>query len=294
MKKIIALFITIAGLFGAVSAQTAKTAENKALLYKISGKNLKKASYIYGTIHMICPNEMFGIEKLNGYLDQTDGVLMELDMDDKEDLKSMFSNFQIPDGKSIKDFLSAEQYSKIDELFKNYLGTPVENFKNFHPFILRTLITSSPKSIGCVSPESYEKSFMKIAVEKRKVVEGLETITSQMEKLNRKPMKNHAEELYQVALDPQKLTGEFKELVAVYTLQNSDELYQKIFEKKSDDAEFDKIILDERNIEWMPKIEKNIGEKSFFIAVGAGHLGGKNGVIELLKKKGYKIEAIRL
>lgn len=294
MKKILALFITVAGLFGAISAQTAKPAEDKALLYKISGKNLKKPSYIYGTIHIICPNEMFGMEKLNNYIDQTDSVLMELDLDNSGEMKTMFSAFQIPDGKSIKDFLTAEQYAKVDEMFKNYVGVPVENLKNFHPFMLSTLVTTSPKSLGCASPGSYDKSFMESAVAKKKAVEGLETVASQMENVNRKPMRKHAEDLYRLALDTQKSIDEFKNLIVIYKTQNSDELYQKSISGKLGDAEFEKAMLDDRNIDWIPKIEKALGEKSVFIAVGAGHLGGKNGVIALLKKKGYKIEAIRL
>lgn len=294
MRKILALFITIAALFGAVSAQKAKPAEEKALLYKISGKNLKKPSYIYGTIHLICPDQMFGMEKLNGYIDQSDGVLMELDLDNPEELKSMFAAFQIPDGKSLKDFLTAEEYAKVDEMVKNYIGVPVENLKTFHPFMLSTLITTSQKAIGCMPPGSYDKIFMETAVAKKKSVEGLETVADQMKTINRKPMKKYAEDLYKLALDPQKSVDEFKNLVITYKLQNSDELYEKMVNGKLGDAEFEKALLDERNADWIPKIEKSIGEKSIFIAVGAGHLGGKNGVLELLKKKGYKIEAIRL
>jgi uncharacterized protein YbaP (TraB family) len=54
------------------------------------------------------------------------------------------------------------------------------------------------------------------------------------------------------------------------------------------------VLLDDRNKDWIPKIEKAIGEKSSFIAVGGGHLGGKNGVVNLLRAKGYKVEAIKL
>lgn len=294
MKKILALLITIAGLIGAVSGQTAKPAEGGALLYKISGKDLKKPSYIYGTIHIICPNEMFGVEKLVGFIDQTDSILMELDLDNPEEMKSAFSSFQIPDEKNIKDFLSSEQYSKIDEMFKEFIGISVENLKSIHPYVLNTMITTSSKAIGCKSPGSYEKSFLEIAAAKKKNVEGLETIAFQMEKVNRKPMKTQVEELYKLALDPQKSIDEFRNLVVDYKLQNSDELYEKTINGKFSDTEFEKAMLDERNADWIPKIEKSIREKSIFIAVGAGHLGGKNGVIKLLKNKGYKIEAIKL
>lgn len=294
MKKILSLFLLLTGLFSAVSAQTAKPAIDSALLYKISGKNLKQPSYIFGTIHVICQNEMFGMDKLNGYLEQTEGVLMELDFDNPAKLQSMASSMSIPAGKSINDFLNAEQYAKIDEMFKNYLGASVEKFKSFHPFMLNVLIATSPKATGCAAPGSYDLNFSQTAAAKKKNVEGLESAVSQMEKVNKRPMSKYAEDLYKMALDPQKAINELKELVVVYKLQNSEELYRKSISGKLGDAEFEKTMLDERNADWIPKIEKSIGEKSTFIAVGAGHLGGKNGVIKLLKAKGYKVEAIKL
>lgn len=69
--------------FGFISAfaQAAKPAPAGGLLYKISGKNLQKPSYLYGTFHLLCQEDMFGMDKLNSYIDQTDRILMELDMD---------------------------------------------------------------------------------------------------------------------------------------------------------------------------------------------------------------------
>ena len=53
-------------------------------------------------------------------------------------------------------------------------------------------------------------------------------------------------------------------------------------------------LLDERNAKWIPVIEKNIALTPSFIAVGAGHLGGKKGVLNLLRKKGYKLTPIKI
>ena len=53
-------------------------------------------------------------------------------------------------------------------------------------------------------------------------------------------------------------------------------------------------MVDERNANWIPVIEKNIAVTPSFIGVGAGHLGGKNGVISLLRARGYKLTPIKL
>lgn len=293
MKKFLSLFVLLTVLTFAASAQTAQSAPSVGLLYKISGKNLKQPSYIYGTIHIICQNEMFGMEKLNGYIDQTEKVMMELDLSNPSELQVMLAGMIMPNGKTLKDFLTAEQYAKVDEMFKDNLGASVENFKSYKPFLLNVIIATSPKSLGCTAPGSYDLSFSQTAAAKKKLIEGLETAAEQYAKTDTKPFEKQARELYEMALDPTKSINKFKMLLTVYKTQNSDELY-KLTDGELGDAQFQKIMLDDRNANWIPKIEKSIHEKSTFIAVGAAHLGGKNGVLNLLKAKGYTIEAIKI
>ncbi len=98
-----------------------------------------------------------------------------------------------------------------------------------------------------------------------------------------------------MALDPQKAFGNFKKLIEIYKAQDSDSLYDSMMKQMIEENTLPvEVLLDERNKNWIPKIEKAINEKPSFIAVGGGHLGGKNGVLNLLKAKGYKVKAIRL
>jgi hypothetical protein len=58
-------------------------------------------------------------------------------------------------------------------------------------------------------------------------------------------------------------------------------------------AGFEQILLINRNRNWIPVMERMMAEKPTFFAVGAGHLGGANGVLQLLKTAGYTVEPIR-
>ena len=296
------VFLTVTAIF-AQAAKPAATAPVKttaaanetahALLYKISGKNLKKPSYVFGTIHIICPNDMFSMEKLSGYLDQTDQLVMELDMDNTAEMQAMGAGLVMPDGKTLKDFLNAEQFAKVDEMFKNYMGMSAENVKQVKPAFLAIMLAASPKVLGC-APGSYEKSLLEAAVAKKKGVEGLETTASQFAVFDKMPLEKQAKDLYEMAANPQKSFDQFKALIATYKQQNSDALYETINAQAGDDKEFKTNLLDNRNIDWVPKLEKAMTERASFIAVGGGHLGGKKGVLNLLREKGYKIEAIKL
>lgn len=269
-------------------------AETPGLLYKITGKDLKKPSYLFGTVHIICTPDMFPMEKLNAYLGETEQLIMELDMDDAAEMQAMQKGILIPNGKTLSDVLTPEQLAKVDELFKNILGVPVEQVKSVRPLMLQMMLITSPKVIGCSSPDSYEIAFMKAAAAKKMPVVGLETVASQFEVLDAQPLETQAKQLYETALDPQKSFDEFKKLLETYKMQNSDALYELIESQMGNDREFQSRLLDLRNKAWIPKIEKSIAEKSSFIAVGGGHLGGKNGVINLLRAKGYKVQAIKL
>ena len=277
-----------------LSAQTKKVKEQSALLYEISGNGLKTPSYIYGTIHIICPKDMIAADKFDKYIGASEQVIMELDFDDQAEMSLMSNAAYLPDGKMLADYLTAEQYTKVSELVKNTLGIPIENVKNIHPLFLSTTISTSPKVLGCNAPGSYELSFLKTATERKKAVEGLETVQMELDAINSSPIEKQAESLYKIALNPKKSFDEFKKLVETYKTQNSDEVYKTLETAFADDPVFQVKLLDERNANWIPKIEKAIKEKASFVAVGSGHLGGKTGVLKLLREKGYKLKPIRL
>lgn len=128
-KKLLLLFAILFLTASGVHAQTAKTA-NTGLLYRISGKNLKKPSYLFGTIHLICEKDMFPTEKLKSYINQTEQMMLEFDLDDQAAIQKALKLSMLADGKSTKDYLKPGEYAKIDETFKNYLGIPLTCFKS--------------------------------------------------------------------------------------------------------------------------------------------------------------------
>lgn len=280
--------------FSNIFAQTAKPQETSALLYEISGKDLKKASYLFGTFHIICSSDMIQAEKLTDYIDKTEQLFLEVDFDNPAELQSMGKMPFLADGKTLSDFYSVEQYAKVSKLVQNSLGAPIENFKNFKPVFLQVMTITSPKYLGCSQASSYDLSFLQYAQTKQKPIEGLETVAVQTATIDSIPLKKQAEDLHKMALEPEKSFAEFKKLLEIYKTQNSDELFEFMQTQMKDDAAFQTNLLDKRNTAWIPKIEKAIKEKSSFIAIGAAHLGGKKGVLNLLKEKGYKVKAIKL
>lgn len=278
-----------------LSQKTAPSADSsKALLFEISGHGLTKPSYIYGTFHILCPADIMPMEKFTPYIDRSDQVIMEIDMDDPAEMGAMAKGAAINDGRTIKDVLNAEQYAKVDEMFKNTVGSSVEPLKMLKPAILGVLVLTSPKMLGCSPLASYEMNFVKMAAEKKKPIIGLETVAFQSKALDSTPLEKQANSLVEISKDPQKATEGLKRLMLVYKEQDADKLRSAALEQEKTDPEFNKAIIDDRNADWIPKIESLIKEKPSFIAVGGGHLGGEPGVIRLLRSRGYTVKPIKL
>ena len=112
--------------------------------------------------------------------------------------------------------------------------------------------------------------------------------------LDSQPFEKQIEGLNKTAADPGKSLGEFKNLYRIYLTQNSDDLFNLTAKQGDGDAALIEKLLVERNAAWIPVIEKNIKVTPSFIGVGSAHLGGKKGVLNLLRRKGYKLTPIRL
>ena len=299
MKRIVlaALPLLVTGAMVAFafgqSKNTSTALSKSSLLYQISGNGLTKPSYIFGTFHAICSDQMVPIASLDNYLAQTDQLLMEIDMDDAVEMGSMAKAMIIPDGKTIKDFLTDEQFAKVDTMITDLLGYSAERVKMVKPSMLMVLALTSPKAIGC-KPTVYDMSLMQNAVASKKPVIGLETVASQIEVIDSQPLEKQAKDLYDMALKPEDSMLELKKLMEVYARHDPEKLFKLTDSMMKKDREFQRRLLDERNHAWIPKLETAFKDKPTFVAVGAGHLGGPKGVIKLLRGKGYRVVPVKL
>ena len=298
MKKLITFFsvlfsIQFTGVI-ALGQAAAKAEPTSALLYEITGTGLKKPSYLFGTIHLICEKDMFSSERMMGYLERTEQLMLEMDMGDPATMQKVVAASMMADGKTVKDHVTPEEYARIDKLFKEYMGVPFGAMDRLKPLMSSTYIYTSPKIIGCQPPAMYENYLRQAASQRKLPVIGLETVEEQMAVIDANSMESQLNDLKKTANDPQVRIAEFRKMLEIYLSQDSDELYRYTETQFKGSGLAAEKMLDGRNQRWIPKIEKAMAAKPIFIAVGAGHLGGKQGVVSLLRTKGYKLRPIRL
>ncbi len=261
---------------------------DKSLLYEISGKGLTQPSYLYGTFHLLCQQDLnlspVTLEKVKA----ADQVYLELDMDDPKEISAMMGKMYMKD-QVLKDLMPEADYEYVKSFFKDSLKLNLESMQKVKPFVLMTMVY--PKMLGC-TPGSPELVFVEQATAAKKPVLGLETVDYQFSIIAKPGEKKSAEQLVEYVKNFQKSKKEFEESLALYKSQDIEALYLSTLK----DEQFKDQVQDllwTRNANWIPIITKAIQEKPSFFAVGAGHLGGDKGVLALLKKEGYTVKALK-
>ncbi len=293
MRFLKPLFLGIVGLFSVgVQAQHLDKfpTESSSLLWKIEGDKVKKDCYIFGTVHLIPMDKFYFPDKLSLLVAKSKQVVLEIgNIDQMEVLGHLF----LEKG-TVFDFFTPEQTDSIYVWAKEKMNMDslqfTLSFGRMKPFFLVQMAAQKGEEIEIAS---YDLTIQNIANFRKIPVSGLETIAEQIALFDNMDTLT----MQKMVMETIKETEEdetFDELVTVYLKQNVDDIYSYITNADSGGfLESSDELLDKRNHNWIPQIEKIIKKKKSFIAVGAGHLGGENGVLRLLEKQGYKLTPIQ-
>lgn len=262
--------------------------EEKSLLWKISGNGLKETSYLFGTIHMICKDKFYMDEKIESALASSKVLAMELNMADPNLMAEMQKLSVNPGFANIKGEFTPEQASAVDKFLIASYGAGLDQLGVLKPMVLSSMVLI--KMLPCTEQSSYEMFFTEKAKSQDKPVKGLETVAFQMGVFDQIPQKLQIDELGKMVVNQEGME-EFEKLVGAYLEQDVDKLFDLISENEMF-QEYGDLLLENRNKNWIPKIEEMVKEQATFIAVGSGHLGSETGVINLLRKAGYTVEAV--
>ena len=258
-------------------------------MWRISGKGMAKPSYLFGTIHLICPDDYVWTDSMKNCLAASDKVCFEMDLDNPAVMMQASGAF-LDTAKDLKDYYTPAQYQLLKRFVKDSLGMDIGMFRQMKPVALQSLI--GMKATKCLNAVSYEERIMKTAEESNKEILGLEEASEQIDALESMPDDTVALSLLDDVRNFTASRNEYATLVNTYKKQDLPALYALITASK-DMAGDMAVFLDDRNKRWIARMHAKMDRSSVFFAVGAGHLWGSNGVIELLKKDGYSVTAVR-
>ena len=282
-------------------AQTPK--QETGLLWKISGNNLEEPSYLFGTHHLVPLSFLDSINGLDEAFNATKQTIGELDMNNVGEMQMQLMVASLmPEGYSYKDLLDDEDRKILDETLKEYVGGGLDQFQQMKPAMLNMLLSVMMYKKFYPTDEeniSMDEHFQKEARDRYRQTVGLETVEEQIDVLfGSQPVERQAESLLCSIKNIDFGKKQMDRLMKAYHAQNLT-VMAKLYEEEdpnnpcpSTEEEKDKLNK-QRNENWMKQLPERISTKPSFIAVGCLHLVGEDGLINLLRKEGYTVEAVK-
>ena len=287
MKKIFCVILSFSAIFPAKSQ----------LLWEISGKGAKK-SYIFGTNHLVSSDFLDSVPNVYKHYNSSQVVVGEIFVSEKNLSDSIMAYAAMPKEILQSEFWTAEEFSQIDVALQNTLFLSFKDVATLKPAMISAMYVQAVYEKIFKKKDDFllDSYFQHVAEMSDKKVIALESATEQAALLFGSQTLERQKEIFLATIqDSAKLAQDIKNIVSIYKSGNLDYLYSEYINDTSATAltlreKHD--FLDNRNAKWAKKIAEIIKKDSAFIAVGALHLPGKNGLIALLKKAGYKVKKV--
>lgn len=278
--------------------KSTQASSNNTLLWRISGKDLSKPSYLFGTMHLLCGDDIVLSDSLKAAIQQSDNVYLELELDNIFEMFGAMQSMNMNGDTTLSDLLTEKEYQQVKDYFdENSKMIPFSMLQAFKPMLTASLIAQEEsKATGsCDNMVSMEQLIMSQAKEAGAKIKGLETMKYQLSIFDKIPYKLQAQQLHQMITKMNDTIGEneMQVLTNAYRSQQLEKLEEMTMKEDMGIKNFTELLLYQRNENWVKKLQDLMPGNSLVIAVGAGHLPGKRGVINLLRKSGYKVEPVR-
>ncbi len=287
--------VAFLSVFYSCNAQTkqANLVVNKndnSLLWEVSGNGLQQPSYLFGTFHLMCKNDIVFSSQLKAAVNLSDMIYMEMDLDDPATIFGGILFMNMKDGKTLQELYSPVDYKKVEDYFRDSLHMPMALVQKMKPFFLEAMLY--PKMMPCKTVSGVEEELLKLAKLEKKEIKGLETMEFQASVFDSIPYEDQAKELLK-SIDSMAANKQlFDTMMNVYKSQQLNEIENLFNKSEMGVEEHQEILLDNRNINWVGQLKDIMKKKAVFVAVGAGHLVGKMGLIQLLRKEGYTVKPL--
>ena len=311
IQFILALLVSVP-MWGQVATEAPTTTDTtitkyfpvaNSLLWAITGKELTDTSYLYGTIHMIGKEDYFLTEQTKKAFNESEKIVFEINMENMNDMMSQFGLLMkafMNDGKTLKDFLNEEEYTEVKAHFEekgitSFLWNMMERIKPMFLSMFASTDLSGGNPMASEDIVSYEMEFMEMAKEQEKPMDGLETAEYQISVFDSIPYDAQAQMLLQSIRAEIDTTAidELEVLATLYKNQDINGMITMFAEDTEGIGKYEEFLLLNRNRNWIPVMEGMMGQQATFFGVGAGHLAGEEGVVNLLKKEGYTLTPLK-
>jgi len=261
--------------------------KKQTFLWRIAQAKSDAPSYLFGTMHVRDKRAFGALPVVEEKIVECAAFAAEFNFEDA-DATQMNGQMQLPENQYLKDLFKPKKYSRIATFLEKQTGMDIAFFEQQKPFFIYQLITETLFQEDM--PFALDRHLYEHAKEQGKILTGVETFAEQMAIMEKITLEDQAKILYQTVKNFKNYRKQLKKLTHLYQSGNVQQLNKSA---RKGMGSLRKLLVDDRNYVMADRIAEMTARQSTFIAIGAGHLGGKTGVLRLLKLKNMKVKPIK-
>jgi uncharacterized protein YbaP (TraB family) len=253
--------------------------------------------YLAGSVHLLRATDA----KLPAAFDRAyadaDALVMEIDLDDLDPLASqgwMLEHGMYGDDTTLSKTIGAQRFAAVEQV-SNRLGVPLEAIERLEPWLVAmTLAQLQYVQLGFDPEQGVEKQLERRAVADHKEITGFETLEEQLGLLDGMSYEDQGHFLDLTIEEMNEMQDETESLLAAWRSGDARKLASMLSDEYRVAPTLYRMLVADRNQRWMPQIEKLLnGDENYLIVVGALHLVGSGGLLELTKAAGYDAKQLQ-
>ncbi len=283
-----------------VLAEGRKVPNGSGIFWKIEKPGLAP-SWLLGTMHVTDPRVLKMPDGADAAFDAAGVVVIESDevLDEKKAMAGILTRPELTmftDGSSIETLLGKDDLALLEDGLKQR-GIPLSAVSRMKPWMLMAFVSQSACEMARKAKATafLDKRIAMDGVEEGKTVKGLETYAEQLSAMAAIPTEIHMKSLVEAVRLGPRMDDVFETMTQLYVsgeIGVITPLLKRIAPDGSDDAgyaEFEELVVTGRNHLMAERAAPILSEGNVFMAVGALHLPGEEGLVELLAKQGFKV-----
>ena len=259
-------------------------------------KDADTTIYLFGTFHALDGKTDWFNDEVKAAFDRSSKVYFEIvKPDDQSAMLALVQKYWLAtDGKPLSSKLSVKGRKDVADALV-YLGAPPTALESMKPFAAAMMLGAfGAQKVGKTGEQGAEAIITAAAKQSSKPVDQLETLEFQFQLFDKLPVAEQIRLLEYTAATIRDMETTFARMTKAWNDGDAEGLAALMNEAQSQSPAMYELLLTGRNRTWAGWIEKRLGEPgTVFVAVGAGHLAGKDSVQDLLAKKQIKSERVK-
>ncbi len=268
----------------------------QSLLWEVSGNGLRQSSYLFGTYHILKDSYLQQNAAVRKAYTDAQGVVVEMVVDSSKLMQVAMRGLMLDN--SLQKLLPPDDYKLVADRFKAQTGFDLMLFNQMKPVVTATMfslaqVQKESDTLSFFTGQPIDLYFAANGKQTGKNIHPLETMEEQITLLyDHDSVEKQAKDLVEMVKDEKKSKGQSRLLTQLYLKGDLDQMFVLMKSAETEPGSMNHLI-DERNRNWMKRLPALLSARPTFVAVGAGHLPGPNGLIALLRKDGFTVKPVK-